>query len=71
MFEAAVDTYPETIACRSQNQPLGSVFWPTKDNWDSPSVEKYKIGMKMVKLVTGYESMSQDLRSFEQYVLLF
>jgi hypothetical protein len=56
LFEEAVETYPETIACRNQNLPLGKFYWPNDDKWDSPSLEKYKMGTKKLKMLSGYES---------------
>ena len=56
LFEEAVETFPKTIACRNQNQPLGSFYWPSSSEWNTPSLDKYKMGMRKLKLPSGYES---------------
>lgn len=56
LFEEAVANYSETIACRNQNLPIGQFYWPDDEKWDSPSLEKYKSGMKKLKMLSGYES---------------
>lgn len=61
LFEESVKMYPETIACRNQNQPLGRYYWPDESKWDMPSLEKYKIGVRKVKMLSGYESKYEEL----------
>ena len=64
LFEESVKTYPETIACRNQNLPLGRFYWPDDDKWDTPSLEKYKMGMKKLKMLSGYESRWTHLTKY-------
>ena len=64
LFEESVKTYPETIACRNQNQPLGRFYWPDDNKWDMPSVEKYKMGIKKIKMLSGYESKCYERKVF-------
>ena len=63
-FEESVKTYPETIACRNQNLPLGKFYWPDDNKWDAPSVEKYKMGNKKIKMLSGYESKCHKRKHF-------
>lgn len=64
LFEEYVKTYPETIACRNQNLPLGRFYWPDENKWDMPSVEKYKMGIKKLKMLSGYKSKCHDRKDF-------
>lgn len=53
-FDKLVQSYPETIKCKSQNKPITEVFSPKSDAWDTP--KEIQPEDRVVTLASGYKS---------------
>ena len=63
-FDKLVQSYPETIQCKSQNKPITEVFSPKSDAWDTPKEIQPEDGI--VTLASGYKS-----KLIKEHVLVF